>query len=550
MGKKASFVYFFGFILMAVLVLMMFSSFSYSEFEQGSFGYYIFTNSDASLLYQVSTDLLKHPASLLDWNFGTCFYFFPNLLIMLLATAIFSNPSVAIFASSIMLFSILVILVNILFIKIIPGISKYSLVISNLSILAFILYTINTGDFSYLSSHLFLPLHLGAFINTILALIFVYNYLQKKSLKFIVYLSILNILAVFSDMIYLIYFIFPILLVFISFLLFVKKFRKKEHYFIMGSLMISGFLGYIILQTIINNGILDLYPLRRMPENISFSFHLLFDNLKEFSLKHPLAIIMSIIIILTSIFIVYVILRTFFKSKKGSSNDSFNVEIYLLYCLYFLVIAIASPIINGSYQGTDCIRYIMPPFYLIIFNTGLILEYILLRSKRKNSVVAFASISLIVFYSFFILKNHSKYPAFSSISKIRDYYPELAKATDELSQRYDIKNGFSGYWSSRFITVFSKEDVMVNIADSDFRLVAWANNPYYYFYTDYEHNSPVVYNFVVLKSLKDTSMVYHVFSQDEINKVKINGFDFYVLPDFVLKGDFSNFEILKMENIK
>jgi hypothetical protein len=404
MNKKAIIIYILSFLLMAIIVLIMFASLNYSQIAGFNSGYYILTNSDASLLYQVSTDFLKHQGSLFDWNFGTCFYFFPNLLIMLFVTALFSNPSVAIFASSIILFSTLVLLVNILFSKIIPGISKYSLVISNLSILAFMVYTINTSDFSYLTSHLFLPLHLGAFLNSVLALIFVFYYLQKKSLKFIVYMSLVSILAIFSDMIYLIYFIFPLLFVFLSFLLFVKSFRKKEHYIIAGSLLVSGFLGYIFLETIINNKILDLYPLRRMPENVSFSFHLLLNNLKEFSLKRPVTIIIAIIIILSSIFAIYASLKKIIKSKRGFSGGSYNTEIYLLYSIYFLIIAIASPIINGSYQGADCIRYIMPPIYLMLFNTGLIFEYILINSKKKAVFLGFYFDHFIVVFFFFYPK--------------------------------------------------------------------------------------------------------------------------------------------------
>jgi hypothetical protein len=549
MLKKESLVYLFGFLIMGILTLMMFSSMKFEQTGNWSNGFYTLTNSDSSLLYQICRDFLKHPGSLSDWNYGTCFYFFPNFIIMLIATVLFSVPSVALFASSVIVFSMQILLINILFNKVFSGISKYSLVIANTIILVFLIYTINSGDFVYYTSHLFLPLHSGAFINTICGLILVFQYLKTGSFKLIILLSLLNIVALFSDMIYIIYFIIPVISTVLTGFFFIRSLHNAKTRILILSVIISGLLGFAIYQFIVIKEILSIYPLERMPENILSSLHLMVNNLVGFSLISPLTFITAVITVISFSLGIFVSIRMLFLSRRNRSDKFLFPEIYLLFTTFCVFITIAATILNGSYRGADCIRYIMPAIYLVSLNTGLLFEYFRDTTGRKVKYNAYIAISLLVFYSSFILINYTKYPPFNSIKKIVQYYPPIAKATDKLSREYNVKNGLTGYWGSRYITLFSREKVIVNSAGSEFNAVSWANNPHSYLFSDYKENDRVIFNFVVVTYLNDTSKVYMTFGPGTIKKVTIDNYDFYLIPDFKVKDDFSGFELVNNEQI-
>src|ERR1035437_9193719 len=182
---KSTILYILSFIIMGVMVLMMFSSLEYTS-PWGWRGFNVLTSSDATLLHQISKDFIKHPASILDWDFGTCFNMYPTFFIMLLNTFTFTNPSIVVFSTALIHFSLLILLINILLKKINDKISIYSLIISNLSILIFLEYAIKTNDFGLFTSYLFLPYHLGAFINAICSLILAFSYFKKQDRKSVV----------------------------------------------------------------------------------------------------------------------------------------------------------------------------------------------------------------------------------------------------------------------------------------------------------------------------------------------------------------------------
>ena len=541
---KEKLTYLFSFLLMAILVMMMFASFDYTNNDGWNNGYNAFANSDSSLLYQVSVDFLKHPASIFDWDFGTCFYFFPNLLVMLIATIIFTNPSVVVFAASIMHFFILIVLVNILFKKIFKNISKYTLILSNFTILLLIVNTIKNGDFCTLTSHLFLPLHSGAFINTIAALIFVFNYLDSKKRKHLIYLLLLSIIAIFSDMIFIIYFSLPLIVGLIAIILFKKDFRKKENLILGSYLIISVIIGYALHRIIIIANILSVMSIRRIPENALNSFHLMMHHFHLIITGSFLSFIIVSLTIISLLISSFIAFKIIFIKKLSFVNSSNNFLIYFVFVAFSFVLSFIAPIINGNYLGFDSIRYIIPPVYLALFNIALLIEFFVV-SKRKIKYLSITTIAVLFVYSCFILLNVKDANPFGSISKIKNYYPAVVKATDEFSNQYHVKNGLGNYWDARFITNFSKQNVTVNLVRSDFHPMRYANNPHSYYYSAYPKVNSVVYNFIVLQYLEDTAIVYNVFDKNDIKKVIVDGYGFYLLPDFKIKDDFTGFELIK-----
>jgi hypothetical protein len=527
---------------------MMFSSLSYNNFTGWANGFDTLTNSDASLLYQISTDFIEHPVSIFDWNFGTCFYIFPNLLVMLAAACLFSNPALAIFISSIIMFSLLIFLMNFLFVRVFKGISYYSLIISNFSILACVVYTIYSGDFYYLTAHLFLPMHSGAFINSIAALVLVFRFFKTNAIKYVVLLNVLNILALISDMIYLIYFIVPLFFTLLSIALLYKNARTRLYLIIILSLFIAGILGLVLNQLIIRFNFLNIYPVTRMPDNMMNSFIVLVKSLFEIFSFNFITVAIAVMSVFSFVITSFIAGKLLFKGKAEFKENELNILIWFLFTLYLLIIVFAASVINGTFLGKDCIRYVITPVYLTLFNTGLLFYYFSKSGKKARDYLMIISFALFFIYILFFIGNYSKCNPFNSISKVQSYYPPVVKAADELSRKCNIKYGLGGYWDARFITVFSREKVIVNFLGLEFRPQKYANNPHSYIYPDYKSGEKIKYNFIVLNHIGDTSMVYNVFDRKLIKKIRIEGFEFYLLPDFYLKPDFWTFELSPQNN--
>jgi hypothetical protein len=534
--------YLFSLLVLGLLLLMMFASFDYKN-DGHLNSFHVLTHSDATLLYQFSKDFLQHPACINDWNFGTNFYIFPNLIIMLVMTFLFTNPSFALFSSAVSLFFLLIFSINFLFNKVFNGISKYSLIISNFMLSALIVYAIIIKDFVYITSNLFSPYHLGAFINSIIGLILILSYLKSKHLKNIIFLLVLSVIAIVSDRIFIVYFIIPVILTFLTILLFKKYQRRREYLIILLYVIISGCLGYLIHEFIVKWNILKLDRIPSAPNNTANSFKLFFQNLYIISTAHGINILIMSIALISIIFSTIISLRKLFINNQILSGKSENILVYFLFMFYFLIVVIPAPCIKGIYFDMSTLRYNIFPIYLALLNTGLLFEYFFVNVKNGLKYLAIISICLVLIYIAFLSINLNRLNPFSSIAKIRNYYPSLAKSADELSEKYHVKYGLGCYWDARFITVFSKQNVRVNIVKYPFDPVRYTCNSYYY-YTDYIKKNPVVYNFVVLNCLDDTSRIYKIFDRQSIKKVKIDDNEFYLLPDFILKKDFQTFEPL------
>ncbi len=540
--KKYYFIpYFFGFLEAGLLVLMMFASMSFDPSSHYN-GFYTLVSSDPSLLYQISEDFLKHPASLLDWDFGTCFYLFPNLILMTILDLLFFNPAFVLFINSLLIFSLQLLFINLLFNKVSRGISKFNLIIANLAILAFMVYTIKSGDFINLTPHLFLPLHSGAFINTLIGLFLIFSYHNSNNKRYIFLLSALIILAVFSDTIFIIFFLAPVLVSFLVIFIFRPHLRRRGLYIPGLSILISGITGYLIFLFITKNGLMHLYPLMSHPDNIQSSFQLMVSNLADFSTRSALMSVVAGLTLASLIGSVVIAAGLVFKTKDSLDNVSLNYLFYFLFSVFFFICSLAAPVLNGSYLGIDCIRYIMPSLFLQLFNLGLIIEYFTRNSLKGRILSKILAISLLVLYGSFIVINFKQYPPRLAIRNVQGFYPSIARATDKLFKKYHFRNGLGGYWDARYISIFSKEAVNVSFAGSGMNPVYWANNPHHYLFSDYKENSKTIYNFLVLRSFEDSSAIHKYFKPSEIDSITIDGFKFYLFPDLVARKDLSEFE--------
>lgn len=543
--KLSTVTYIAGFILIGLLILIMFDSLNFNNPYFWN-GYNVITNSDSSLLYQISKEFINHPASLHDWDFGTCFYIFPNLLIMMLGTLLFSNPSIVVFFSAIVIFTLQLFLVNLLFKKILPNISKYSLIITNFAILLFLINTIKNNEFGLLTANLFLPLHSGAFINMLIATILTVIFLKTNKWKYLVIAAILIVLSIISDFIFYIYFIVPVFVTIITLVSFRKiDYKNKNLILLFATIIVFGAIGYWV-QRIIAIRISGIMPLRNMSDNIINSFHGIINDIPHLAMANKITITISLLTICCFIISIYILIINLFKPKKQDTNWIFIS--YLIFFVCFFIVSFLAPVINGIYLGIDCVRYFLPVIYLALFNTGLLIDYLLRNSLKKEIYIGVIAISILLVSGIYIISNFHENNPKRAISKIYNYYPTCVSAVDKLSKQYNVKNGIGNYWDARFLTLFSKEKVIVNALGHGFNPSKFANNTHSFYFQNYNDSSKMIYNFIVIQNLNDTTSIYNTFDKNLIKKVEIDGFKFYLLPDFIVNKDYTGFELLKKSN--
>lgn len=52
------------------------------------------------------------------------------------------------------------------------------------------------------------------------------------------------------------------------------------------------------------------------------------------------------------------------------------------------------------------------------------------------------------------------------------------------------------------------------------------------YWTDYKKDKRVVYDFIVLNDITNTTKIHKLFKSEKIKKVTIDGFSFYIVPKF------------------
>ena len=202
------------------------------------------------------------------------------------------------------------------------------------------------------------------------------------------------------------------------------------------------------------------------------------------------------------------------------------------------------------YGEPGSIRYNIVIIFMALVNIGLNLAY--LQSKYKFSKYIIPAIFgiLLSIHLVFVVNTATKVSPFECFKKFDSYYPSLVKATDELSKTYHVKYGVGDYWDSGYITALSKTGVRVNCVFENMRPYIYYCNFKNYFWTDYTHSKRVIYNFISLRNFKDTTAAWILFDHKKIKKVTIDGYSFYLVPDFTINEQTEDIEIIDNLRVK
>ena len=536
------FIYWFIVLFLFFLVLEQFSLLDYGDtLLNNSF----ICSSDSLICYTYCKDITDHFLNIANWSLGKYMSYFPNCIIMWFVQLFTIKTILAQVIYGIIQFFLFIFTTNYLLKTIYPKVNSISLSISNLLLSLFLVYSIANSDFIVLTNNLFLPYNTGAYIGVIISLIFLFKYIKNSNKGSCTWFIITYILSIISNPIALIYMGFPMIGAIILLYIFNKLIQREK--LLRTFLIIVGttIVGYILFSTISNTFYhkrfeIPFFSIKR----IGPSFQLMFNHYYMMLTSPNLLGIILWLTIASFGFSFYISCNFLFRKPEPPNNDNL-FYVYSLFFVLFSIMTFFSPAICGLYLDFSSIRYSIVLLFMALLNIGINVEY--LQSKYQFNQFILPSILVIFLSSYivFFFINAKKVSPFECFKKIDLYYPTFVKAVDELSERYNIKNGIGDYWDAGYVSTLSKKGVRINCVFQDLRPYIYYCNFNNYYWTDYTKKKKVIYNFISIRNFNDTTTIWNIFDHNKIKKVCFEGFQFYLVPDFTINQGTENIEIIK-----
>ncbi len=167
--------------LFSVLVNIGFVVFVFSGLTENQLNTYF--NSDTLYLQSIYKDIFLDKSGISGWHLNAAPNFFPDMIFFFIFHKIFGDFILASLVYSIAQYLIILLLIYHLFRFVFRVISLNYLSAANFLMLLFFMVTIKNGDFVFTFYLLSISYHLGAFINTLICLLFTFKYLnlEKKN---------------------------------------------------------------------------------------------------------------------------------------------------------------------------------------------------------------------------------------------------------------------------------------------------------------------------------------------------------------------------------
>jgi len=503
MKKLNNTLYSFSWLINLLLITAVFSSFNAESFR-------IYFNSDTLYLGSIYKDLFIDGTGFKGWYLNAAPNFFPDMFLYFIINSFFENFQTAYLVYSFVQYFIILILLNVLLKTIFTKINKIYLVFLNLIFPVILLVTLISNNFLYtyfIFSHSF---HTGMFINVLLAAIFFFKYLYKEKYIYLWLSIIISFIGSYNDRIFLVMFTFPVLIIFILNFIFLKN--KQLKFSGVGIILVSIvsliFFKYTKVNSVFHCIGLDNKYLNY--NNIIFSFNKLF--IQHFNYIKELRVqgFITIITILSFIFLPIIILKNYKKIKSGLyQNKDITVKtVYFVFVLFSMLFTLISPALNGYYLGAAHLRYNIFTFWFGIFNLAVFLYFIL---KEKKKLIYILTVIFFVFNIGIIIKSYYGKDVYAGLKKVIEFYPEKVRVTDDFARRNNLKYGLGRYWDAKYTMMFSKQNIRVyTIMNEDLHPWFHVMNKNWYFDSDKGNYNKPVFNFVITENY-DTKKIQDNF---------------------------------------
>ncbi|MDA3779222.1 MAG: hypothetical protein PF487_03165 [Bacteroidales bacterium] len=470
---------------------------------------YTYLNSDTLYLPSIFKDLFIDKSGLNGWHLNGAPNFFPDMLLYFIINTIFKNFITSMFIFSIVQYTAILLLFYKLFKSLRIKIELIHISAANLIMLLFFFVSLITNDFVFTFYLISVSYHLGAFVMTILCLIFTFNYINKKDNKFLYYLLLFGTLATISDRLFIVMYTLPMLS--LTILIYFKHHKKTllKLFTTIFSFTVIGLIIFKILKTSSYIHIISLSWKFLNINNIANSFNVMMEQHgKYISLMdlRGLIVILSAISFLIILSLLIKQLYRIFKTKE-INNSIFIETAYLLFSTSFCIIVFFMPVINGRSVGWAMLRYNIYVFYLCIFNYAFIF-YVFSRKKNYITKIFQAIITIsTIFLIIILIRMSNKTKIEKNLSNFFNYYPKKVKSIDKAAEKNKLKYGVANYWYAKYVTMFSEQNIrLYTVYDN---LCPWyhvMNENWYYKNNQGKYKDPE-FTFIISNNINDKAII-------------------------------------------
>jgi hypothetical protein len=519
--------------ILTILVSILYIITLFSTLTDYRYG--IIFSSDTLYQPALFKDLFIDHKGLQGWYLNPSPNFFPDMIVYFILMFLTKNFIVTTFVYPILQYLLFLMLILMLFRLIVPDRYILFAAISNLLLLLFILTTLysKAPDFDFTFFIISISFHMGAFLMSFLCLIMTLNYIKNPKKSLIINLVWIGFLSVLSDRLFIVMYSLPALSILLLFNK-IKPFNKILHIVIINILTVGlGFFAFWIIQN--SNYIWIDRPHRILDFNNSInSFHMLIGHILYY-LKYGtytrFIIIISILSFITTCWL--------FVSSIHKENKLSLFTVYCLLSISYSLIVFFAPVINGNYTASDSLRYNIYVYYISIINIPLLTAYFLTQKYKDWIVSKWTSLTLfcMILYTFWI--GFSKFSP-SGLHQYFNYYPEKVKQMDKIARENHLSYGIGNYWTSNYITLFSKSNVRVlPVYDAIFPQFHAFNKNWFF-------DKNTVINFVVLFKIQDRKNFMELFGNSAI---KLDSTELEVMQVPPFRFDPQTFKIYPADSI-
>lgn len=511
-----------GFITIFLLIISVL--FSIDKGPIWSFyNIYELFNSDALFFSNLYNDLFVDNSNMIGANITTTPNVFPCMIFFFILRFLIGNFIFAQLANGILQFLLLFFFIYKLFKHF--SIEKYFNVSCALFSL-FIWYTVFNKDLTFFFLWSFLPYHIGAFIFSLVSLLFVLKYMENRKNIFLLLIFIINFLTIFSNKIYIVYFIAPVSFVLLFFLL--QNDRKKILYLLIVNVS-STILALFLFELFIKLNFFTVSTYLAPFIDVKTSMSIMLNHYYSFFYDGWIRIIIMIICVLSLIFsAIYLVKNRYLILKNNENSKEKSFYLYIAFILCFSVVAFFAPALKGFYESVYNIRYNIFVLFFLVLNFPFII-YLFTRNAKltyfKYLNVLIIIIPLILLSLIFAKTNFSK-----ELNEIKNYKNEVAKKLNKVYlENPDLKSGVSSFWDSRNTTMFNDFNIRVVGVDDSFKPFSNSTNINWYYKKD---NTPV-FNFVILHVMANDEFLKQKFGNRLEKLIEEDGIRIYKTPNFI-----------------
>lgn len=453
-----------------------------------------FFSSDTLYLPSIYRDIFVDGGSLDEWWLNAAPNFFPDMGLYFLLHWLLGPFTVTSYAFSVVQFALIALLFR--------AICRQSgMVIDDRAVALAVLvmtFVVITGlwgaDFGFAFQLLSNAFHMGAFVNALLSTWLLMLVLARPGSGQLLLLGLAVFAGAISDKLFWVMFSGPAALS--CLLLALHRPLRVRHGGIALLVAVATWAADFSLRSLD-----DAFPLViERPyqylafERIGFSWGRFLDMLRGYLTEHVLSACMITIGLVSLVWVMVRGVSAFIEWRKPVAPPAWPADMrptvlrWMLAMFFPFVLLV--PVLNGSFDGPDSLRYDFSVFVLAPLVAGIQLARWLGRRVVLTVLVLGAAIGLPSLW--ICLTGGNGY------AHVAQYKPERVRTIDRMARELGLKNGVANYWDAKLMTMFSEEDLIVMPIFGDAGVQLHVNREGMYYRSIRKGQDPLLFNFVVL----------------------------------------------------